>query len=89
MKSLQLIACSFHRIIKGAGVIEGVLPLLAPPLSLSPSALTDCVFVRLTVAPFVSGIKSLRGATRSDWESWGKKKRKKEDKTTLSSAALY
>lgn len=68
-------------------MIEGVLPLLALPLSLSlsASALTDCVFVRLTVAPFVSGIKSLQGATRSDWESWGKK----EDKTTVSSAALY
>lgn len=74
MKSLQLIACSFHGIIKGACVMEGLLPLLSLPLS----ALTDCVFVRLTVAPFVSGIKSLQGATRSDWESWEKKKRKQQ-----------
>lgn len=49
------------------------------------STLSDFVFVSLAVAPFVAGIKSLQGVTRSDWESWGKgggekKKRKVKKK---------
>lgn len=64
MKSLQPIACSIQEIIKEACVIGGVLLLSLP-------ALNDCVFVRLTVAPFVAGIKSLQGATRSGYLGWG------------------
>lgn len=61
MKSLQPIVL-FQEIIKGACGGGGLF---------FPSALTDCVFVRLTVAPFAAGINRLQGATRSDWESWG------------------
>lgn len=80
MKSLQRAACSFfHRVIKWPCVIGAGFRWFFPH-----STLSDCVFVSLTVKPFVVGIKACR-ELQDLIGNLGEKKGKK----ALTAAVLY